>query len=80
MGLLVHRFGEFLLRYAGRQDILGVLDGLGQFNERDVVVVGVRSVLVVGHYSLHFMDSFIAIIHQHVKLAWKNAIDGVIWK
>lgn len=76
MGSLVHRFGEFMLRYASRQDILGVLDGRGQFNERDVVVVGVRSVLVVGHDSLHFIDSFIAVIHQHVELAWRNVIDG----
>lgn len=80
MGSLVHRFGEFLLRYASRQDILGVLDGLGQFNECNVVVEGVWSVVVVGHNSLHFIDSFIAVIHQHVKLAWRNVIDGVIWK
>lgn len=80
MGSLVHRFGEFLLRYAGRQDKLGVVDGRGQLNERDVVVKGVRSVVVVDNDRLHFVDSFTALIHQHVKLTWKNVIEGGICK
>lgn len=80
MGLLGHRFSKFLLRYAGWQDEPRVLDGLGQFNERNVVVERIRFVLVVGHYSFHFMNSFSALFLQGVKLSWENIVNGVIQK
>lgn len=66
----VHLFSKILFWQASWQNEPGELYGPGQFHKRNVVVVGFRLVFGVCEYRLHFMNSFIAVIHQHIKLPW----------
>lgn len=66
----VHLFSKILFWQASWQNEPAELYGLGQFHERNVVVVGFRLVIVVCDDRLHFMDSFIAVIYQHIKFPW----------
>lgn len=70
--LKLHLFSEVWLRYAGRQDVPAELDGRGQLDECDVIVVGFRLVIIVGDYSFHIVSGFITVIHQHVELTWRH--------
>lgn len=66
-GLKFHLFCKFWLREACWQDVSAELYGRPQFDECDVVVIGVLFVFIVGDDSFHFVQSFIAIFLQRIK-------------
>lgn len=66
----VHLFSKIWFRQTSWQNEPAELYGLGQFHQRNVIVVGLRFVSVVCNNRLHFVDCFIAVIHQHIKLPW----------
>lgn len=71
----VHLLSKVQFRDAGWQDVPGELDGRGQFDESDVVMVGDRFVVEVGDDGFHLVHSFSTFICQRVKLTLMHRTD-----
>lgn len=64
----VHLLSKIHFWDAGWQDVPGELDGRGQFDESDVVMVGEWFVAEVGNDDSHLVHRFSTFIYQGVKL------------